>query len=55
MIEEKAGVYRIKGYRRRADRGWEEDPENVVMLPPGSGADDACDRMIAILQEAARA
>lgn len=44
----------ILGYRRRSDgKGWEEDPDQIVALPPGSSVDDVCDRMIAILQAAA--
>ena|SRR5665213_3029469 len=49
-IEEKDGDYKIAPYRRRADRGWEQDRGNIIILPPGSHADDAIDRMIAILQ-----
>jgi hypothetical protein len=41
------------GYRRHPD-GWREDPEQKIDLPVRSTVDDVIDRMIAILQEAAR-
>jgi hypothetical protein len=53
IIEEKDGVYRIIKQRKRRDRGWEDDPDQVVTLPPGSTVDDMIERMIAILQDAA--
>jgi hypothetical protein len=43
---------RIIGYRRHPD-GWWEDPEQTVDLPAGSTMDDAIDRLIAIMQDAA--
>jgi len=43
---------RIIGYRRHPD-GWREDPEQTVDLPAGSTMDDAIDRLIAIMQDAA--
>jgi hypothetical protein len=52
-ITERDGNFQILGYRRHPD-GWREDPEQKVDLPAGSTVDDAIDRMIAILQEAAR-
>jgi len=52
-ITERDGNFQILGYRRHPD-GWREDPEQKVDLPVGSTMDDAIDRMIAILQEAAR-
>lgn len=52
-INESDGKYQIMGYSRHPD-GWREDPEQKVDLPVGSTVDDAIDRMIAILQDAAR-
>jgi hypothetical protein len=49
-IIETDGAYRIIGYRKRADRGWEQDPDQVVKLPPGSSVDEVIERMIAIVQ-----
>jgi hypothetical protein len=53
-IEERDGKYRIVGYRREPNN-WAEDPEQTVGFPPGTKLDQVIDRMIAILQEAARA
>jgi hypothetical protein len=47
------GIYNIQGYRRARDRGWEEDPNQVVTFPPDSSIDAVIDRMIEILQAAA--
>jgi hypothetical protein len=51
-INDSDGKYRIIGYRRHPD-GWREDPEQTVDLPAGSTMDDAIDRLIAIMQDAA--
>jgi hypothetical protein len=52
-ITERDGNFQILGYRRHPD-GWREDPQQKVDLPAGSTVDDAIDRMMAILQDAAR-
>jgi hypothetical protein len=52
-IDESNGKYQIIGYRRHPD-GWREDSEKTLSLPSASTVDDAIDRMIAILQDAAR-
>jgi hypothetical protein len=52
-ISEREGNYQIVGYCRHPD-GWREDPKQKVDLPAGSTVDDAIDRMMAILQDAAR-
>lgn len=52
-IDETGGKYQIIGYSRHPD-GWREDPAQKLDLPAGSTVDDAIDRMIAILQDAAR-
>jgi hypothetical protein len=35
-IEETDGIYQIKPGRRRADRGWEDDPGRIESLPSGT-------------------
>ena len=52
-INESEGKYQIIGYSRHPD-GWRQDPEQKIDFPPGSSIDDVIDRMIAILQDAAR-
>ena len=47
------GVYQIVGRRKHPD-GWAQDPEQKIEFPPGSTVDQVIDRMIAILQDAAR-
>ena len=49
VIEDK-GIYQIIGQRKMQPRGWEDDPDQTITLPPGSTVDDLCDRLIAILQ-----
>lgn len=52
-IKDFGGVYQIVANRVHARGDATEDPEQKVLLPPGSTANDAVDRMIAILQSAA--
>jgi hypothetical protein len=52
-IKEDDGIYQIAG-KLRGPNGWAEDPEQKVELPSGTSVDQVIDRMIAILQEAAR-
>jgi hypothetical protein len=52
-IEKRNGKYRIIGHRREPNN-WVQDPEQTVEFPPGTTLDHVIDRMIAILQEAAR-
>src|SRR3954469_13010567 len=40
LISEKEQSWRFGPYRRRDDRGWEEDPERITKLPPHSNIDD---------------
>lgn len=35
-IEKRRGAYRIIPYKRRKDKGWEEDEEKAVELPAGA-------------------
>jgi hypothetical protein len=53
-IKEKDGDYEIAGYRTHAKGYWEEDPEQKINFPPGSTVDQVINRMITILQDAAR-
>jgi hypothetical protein len=53
-IEETDGSYQIVGYRTHSKGYWEQDPERKIEFPAGSTIDDVIDRMIAILQNAAR-
>ncbi len=52
-IEERGGMYHIVGKRRHPD-GWAEDPEQTIEFPAGAAVDVVIERMIAILQDAAR-
>jgi hypothetical protein len=53
-VKEQDGTYQIVGYRTRRDGHWEEDLEQRTTFPRRSSLDEVIDRMIAILQEAAR-
>ena len=47
------GIYKIIGHRQN-DRGtYVQDPDQTITLPPGTSADQVCDRMIEILLAAA--
>jgi hypothetical protein len=54
IMVEKDGVYEIRGQMKRPYKGWVPDPKNKIDLPSGSTSDDWVDRMIIILQAAAR-
>jgi hypothetical protein len=53
-IEEENGTYQIVGFRTHPKGYWEEDPDRKIEFPPGTTVDVVIDRMIAILQDAAR-
>jgi hypothetical protein len=53
-IQEKSGDYQIVGYRSHRMGYWEEDPDQKIQFPAEATVDDVIDRMIGILQEAAR-
>jgi hypothetical protein len=53
-IKEDDGSYQIVGYRIHPDGYWVEDPEQKMEFPSGTSADIVIDRMITVLQEAAR-
>jgi hypothetical protein len=52
-IKEEDGIYQIVGKRKHPD-GWVEDPDQKIEFPPRSAIDDVIERMITILQDAAR-
>jgi hypothetical protein len=54
IVEEPQGTYRIVGHRKHQDGYWVQDPEQRSDFPPGTSVDSVIDRMIAILQEAAK-
>ena len=55
-IVEKNGNFQIVPYRKnpKGDESWVEDRDHKIELLSGSTADDVIDRMVAILQDAAR-
>ena len=54
-ISDKDGIYRVVMERRRRHRqGWEPDPDQTFILPPGSTLDDAIERAIRLIQEKVR-
>lgn len=54
MEEKKNGSYRIIGYRRHADGYWVEDHDSEIEFAQGTAIEAVVDRMVAILQEAAK-
>jgi hypothetical protein len=53
-IEENDGAYQIVGHRLHPKGYWVEDSDQKIEFPAGATVDDVIDRMIAILQDAAR-
>jgi hypothetical protein len=53
-IVEEDGSYQIIGNRMHSGGYWEEDPDQKVQFPPGTSVDQVIERMIAILQSAAK-
>jgi hypothetical protein len=51
-IEETDGLYQIKRGRKRADRGWEDDPAQIETLPPGTGIDEIAQRAAVAMKSA---
>jgi hypothetical protein len=52
--QEDDGKYQIVGYRTHREGYWVQDPDQKTELPAGTTRDQVVDRMIAILQDAAR-
>ena len=53
-IKEDAGCFRIESNSKRSNGMWLEDPQETIKFAPGTSVDRVIDRMIAILQAAAR-
>jgi hypothetical protein len=53
-IYQKNGNYKIRGHRTHQKGYWEPDPEQTIIFPTGTPLDDVIERMIGILQDAAR-
>jgi hypothetical protein len=53
-IYEENGKYQIEGYRTHRKGYWEQDPNEIIEFSVGTSPDIVIDRMIAILQDAAR-
>ncbi|QQO21022.1 hypothetical protein JJB98_14395 [Bradyrhizobium diazoefficiens] len=51
-IVKKDGVHHLIQGRKRADRGWEDDPERIESLPPGAGIDEVAQRVTSSVQAA---
>jgi hypothetical protein len=51
-ISEHQGIYTISGTVRLPRSGWTDDPNQKTNLPPGTTAEEACARMVEILQAA---
>ena len=49
-ITEDHGNYQFGVYKRRSDRGWEEDPAQVVKLPPDLTVDEVARRVVEAVQ-----
>jgi hypothetical protein len=54
-IVEKDGVYDVKQGRKRLDRGWEDDPNRIEVLPPGISIDEVAQRVASSVQTALEA
>ena len=53
-IIQKDGIFQIVEQKKQPDGMWRDDPAQTTAFPSASSADDVIERMIAILQDAAR-
>jgi hypothetical protein len=53
VVDERNGLYQIVGHRREPNN-WVPDPKQTIAFPAETTIDQVIDRMIAILQNAAR-
>ncbi len=53
-IYEKDGIFQIEPYRVHPKGYWAPDRDRFIQFPPGTAVDEVIDRMIAVLQDAAR-
>lgn len=49
-IERRSGRYRIIPYKRRRDKGWEEDDEKAVGLPAGASEEMVATHLIDVVK-----
>lgn len=49
-ITENNGNYEFGPYRKRADRGWEEDPSRITKLPPKLTVDEVAEEIVKSIQ-----
>ena len=49
-IIEKDGNYEIRPGRRRAGKGWEDDPERVEILRPGTALETVANRLASLVR-----
>jgi len=49
-IDDFEGYYRVIGQRKARPRGWEDDPDQTVILPSDATIDDLCDKLITMVQ-----
>jgi len=54
-IRDDDGLFKITVYRKHPKGYWEPDPSQEIKFPQGTTVDNVIDRMMAILQETARA
>jgi hypothetical protein len=53
-ITENKNIFQIAGQRKQPDGMWRDDPEQAITFPLGAAVDFVVDRMITMLQDAAR-
>ncbi len=53
-ITDEDGAFRIAEQRKQSNGMWNDDPEKTITFPPGSTTDQVIERMVSILQEAAK-
>jgi hypothetical protein len=53
-ITEKEGTFQIAEQKKQTDRMWRDDPNEIIDFSADASADKVIDRMVAILQDAAR-
>ena len=53
-IKQYDGAFQIEGQAKQSDGGWRTDPERKIVFSPNATADEVTDRMITILQDAAK-
>jgi hypothetical protein len=54
-VKKQDGIFQIAGQIKHTDRMWRDDPDQIISFPPSTHADEVIERMVAILQESAKA